>query len=68
MASLSTQYWQLFLAQGICCGLGNGFLFCPAVTLVSTYFDKKRGVALGIAASGSATGGKSHIFYHQRLI
>lgn len=57
MASLSTTYWQLLLSQGVCCGLGNGFLFCPALSLTSTYFSKKRSLALGIAAAGSATGG-----------
>lgn len=57
MASLSTQYWQLFIAQGVCCGLGSGLLFCPALSLVSTYFSKKRPLAIGIAAAGSATGG-----------
>lgn len=57
MASLSTTYWQLFLAQGVCCGLGNGFLFCPALSLLSTYFSKKRSLAIGLAAAGSGTGG-----------
>ncbi|KAK3314196.1 major facilitator superfamily domain-containing protein [Apodospora peruviana] len=50
-------YWQVFLAQGICIGLGNGFLFCPTMTIVSTYFQKKRAIAIAITASGSATGG-----------
>ena len=57
MTSLCTKYWQLFLAQGICTGLGNGLIFCPALALLSTYFTKKRALAIGIAASGSATGG-----------
>jgi hypothetical protein len=57
MASLSTTYWQLFLAQGVCCGLGNGFLLCPALSLLSTYFSKKRSLAIGLAAAGSGTGG-----------
>ncbi len=57
MTSLSTKYWQLFLAQGICTGLGNGLVFCPALSLLSTYFSKKRALAIGIGASGSATGG-----------
>lgn len=57
MTSLSTKYWQLFLAQGICTGLGEGLLFCPVLALVSTYFSKKRSLAIGIGASGSATGG-----------
>ncbi|MCJ1485962.1 hypothetical protein MMC06_006138 [Schaereria dolodes] len=57
MTSLSVQYWQLFLAQGICQGLGDGLLFCPTISLISTYFTKKRSVAISCAASGAATGG-----------
>ncbi|KAI4209709.1 MAG: hypothetical protein LQ351_007363 [Letrouitia transgressa] len=57
MTSLSTRYWQLFLAQGLCTGLGNGLTFCPSLAVLSTYFTTKRSLAIGIAASGSATGG-----------
>lgn len=32
----ATAYWQLFLAQGICKGLGDGLVFCPSVALVAT--------------------------------
>lgn len=56
-ASVSTQYWQLLLSQGICCGLGNGFLVTPAVSVTSTYFARKRSLAIGIATCGSVTGG-----------
>lgn len=55
--SFCTQYWQFFLAQGICLGIGNGCLFCPALSTASTYFDKKRGLALGFVSIGSSTGG-----------
>ena len=57
MTSLCTEYWQLFLAQGVCTGIGNGLLFCPCLALLSTYFSTRRAVAIGIAASGTATGG-----------
>ena len=57
MTSLSTKYWQVFLAQGVCIGIGDGLVFCPALALLSTYFTKKRGLAIAIAASGTATGG-----------
>ena len=50
-------YWQLFLSQGVCMGLGNGVLFCPTIAVVSTYFSKKRALAIGMVACGSATGG-----------
>lgn len=55
--AVCTQYWQLFLAQGVCLGLGNGFLFCPTMAVISTYWQKKRALVMGIAACGSATGG-----------
>ncbi|RAH48406.1 putative MFS monocarboxylate transporter [Aspergillus brunneoviolaceus CBS 621.78] len=57
MTSLCTQYWQLFLAQGIGQGIGCGLMFCPTIALIPTYFTQKRAIAIGITASGSATGG-----------
>lgn len=55
--SASSQYWQIFLAQGVYVGLGNGCLFCPAVALLSTYFQRRRSLAMGLGACGSSTGG-----------
>ena len=57
LTSLSKTYWQILLAQGICSGLGNGLVFCPSFALLSGYFSKNRALAIGVAASGSATGG-----------
>jgi hypothetical protein len=57
MASISTTYWQYLLAQGICTGVGNGFLFTPALAIVGTYFKERRALAFGITATGTATGG-----------
>ncbi|KAK2750086.1 hypothetical protein FQN57_004578 [Myotisia sp. PD_48] len=68
MASISTKYWQLFLAQGICWGLGNGCLFCPALSITSTYFAKKKMVAIGICACGSCTGGLIFTAMFQQLL
>lgn len=42
MTSLATQYWQIFLAQGLCLGLGSGCLFTPGISLVGQYFSTKR--------------------------
>ncbi|KAK3371065.1 major facilitator superfamily domain-containing protein [Lasiosphaeria ovina] len=56
-SSVATQYWHLLLAQGICKGLGDGLMFCPAVAVVPTYFTTKRAAAMAIAAAGTATGG-----------
>uniref|UniRef100_A0A093V8M1 Putative transporter MCH4 n=1 Tax=Talaromyces marneffei PM1 TaxID=1077442 RepID=A0A093V8M1_TALMA len=57
MTSLATGYYQVMLAQGICVGLGTGFLFVPSVALLPQYFRKKRALANGLAASGSSFGG-----------
>lgn len=57
MTSICTEYWQVLLAQGLCMGIGNGFLFCPALATISTYFSGRRGLAIGITACGSSTGG-----------
>jgi MFS family permease len=57
MASISNTYWQLFLAQGVCVGIGNGFLFAPVMVVISTYFLRKKALAMGVAACGSVTGG-----------
>ena len=68
MTSLSTKYWHLVLAQGLCLGLGNGLVFCPALAVLSTYFTKKRSVAIAIAASGSSTGGLIYPVIVQQLL
>lgn len=57
LASICTTYKQLFFAQGLCIGIGMGCLFRPVVAVVSTYFRFRRNLAMGIAISGSATGG-----------
>ncbi|KAG7109290.1 MFS-type transporter dbaD like protein [Verticillium longisporum] len=57
MTSVSKTYWQVFLAQGVCTGLGNGLMFTPTMTVISTHFTGKRAVALAIAACGSTVGG-----------
>ncbi|KAF7422249.1 hypothetical protein PC9H_010405 [Pleurotus ostreatus] len=57
MTSISTQFYQYVLCQGIVFGLGVGMLFYPCMASVSTHFLKLRATALGIAAAGSSLGG-----------
>lgn len=57
MASLGTQYYQLFLAQSICSAIGAAALFYGGVNALSTWFFKKRALAIGISASGASLGG-----------
>jgi hypothetical protein len=55
MTSISSEFYQVILAPGLCVGIGSGCLFSPAISVVGTYFAK-RSLATGIAASGSSAG------------
>lgn len=68
MTSLSTQYYQVFLSQAVCLGIGNGFSFCPSLAVLSQYFKKKRAFSVGVAAAGAAVGGLVYPILMNRLI
>nr|OQO25818.1 hypothetical protein B0A51_09488 [Rachicladosporium sp. CCFEE 5018] len=68
MLSLTHTFWQALLAQGFCIGIGGGLLFVPAVAILPTYWTTKIGLAIGIAASGSSTGGIIYPIVFYRLI
>ncbi|KIJ59686.1 hypothetical protein HYDPIDRAFT_100251, partial [Hydnomerulius pinastri MD-312] len=53
----STQWYQFFLAQGIGIGLCSGIVFGPVSPVISHWFQKKKGLALGLTAVGSSVGG-----------
>ncbi|OAA82345.1 Major facilitator superfamily domain, general substrate transporter [Akanthomyces lecanii RCEF 1005] len=57
MASISTQYWQILLAQGVCSGIGVSAVFQPPLSCVAGYFNKRRGAAFGILSTGASVGG-----------
>ncbi|OAA73361.1 Major facilitator superfamily domain, general substrate transporter [Cordyceps fumosorosea ARSEF 2679] len=57
MASISTKYWQILLAQGVCSGIGVSAVFQPPLSCVAGYFNKKRGAAFGILSTGASVGG-----------
>lgn len=56
-ASFAHTIWQLFLSQGICFGLGMGFLFIGSVPVVPQWFTTRRSLASGVATCGSGIGG-----------
>ena len=68
MLSLCHTFWQVILAQGMVIGLGAGCLFVPAVAIMPGYFTSKLGLAIGLAASGSSTGGIIYPITFYRLI
>jgi MFS family permease len=50
--------WALFIGQGLLLGLlGNGALFPPLLVYVSRWFDRRRGTALALIASGQYIAG-----------
>lgn len=54
---LSSQYWQLMLAQGVCVGMGMGCLAVPSVAVASGWFTTRLSLANGIIVSASGFGG-----------
>ncbi|KAJ6438608.1 major facilitator superfamily transporter [Purpureocillium lavendulum] len=56
MTSLATAYWQIFLAQGVCTGLGLGIAFMPALSVTSSYFRHNRAFALSVSTAGTSVG------------
>ncbi|KAI4204044.1 MAG: hypothetical protein LQ350_001437 [Teloschistes chrysophthalmus] len=67
-ASFARQIWHLFLSQGICFGLGLGFLFVGSVGVVPQWFTTKRSFANGIATAGSGIGGLMYSLATEAMI
>lgn len=68
MTSLGHTYWQLFLTQGVCHGIGNGLTFVPALSITSTYFRTRRAIAVSLGATGAAFGGLIYPVLVQQLL
>ncbi|CAK3739098.1 MFS transporter [Lecanosticta acicola] len=64
-----TKFWQLFLVQGLITGLGMGMVFCSGVVALMTWFDEMHvGMAMGVAAAGSAIGGIAYVLLARHLL
>jgi MFS family permease len=50
-------YWPIFFAQGVCMGIGSGLMAVIPVAVLSTFFEKKRMLATGIASTGASLAG-----------
>ncbi|KAI1416213.1 MFS general substrate transporter [Hypoxylon sp. FL1857] len=49
-------YGQFFAAQSIVSAMGTGAIFVAGTTAVGTWFQARRGLALGLVSAGSALG------------
>ena len=55
MSTLSA-LWQLYVFYGVIVAIGASFGWVPAISTVSRWFARKRGMALGIAQAGIGIG------------
>lgn len=68
MTSLGTAYWHFLLAQGVCIGVGMGFIMLPSTAILSQYFTTKRAFVIGISSSGSPLAGIVFPIIFSRLV
>lgn len=68
MTSLSHEYYQFFLAQGVCAAIASSAVFNACMTSVVSWFFKRRAAAFGIMVSGSSLGGTVMPIMIQQLI
>ncbi|KAJ3740821.1 major facilitator superfamily domain-containing protein [Lentinula detonsa] len=57
MTSISTEYYQYLLSQGIGVGLAQGLLFTPGMAVLAHHFKRYRTLVFGIFAAGASIGG-----------
>jgi MFS family permease len=57
LAEFGDDLTTFLVLQGFLYGLANTLLYYPILSVVSTRFERRRGLALGIVASGSSVGG-----------
>ncbi|KAI1370549.1 MFS general substrate transporter [Hypoxylon crocopeplum] len=68
LMSISNAYWSLMLTQGVLTGIGSGIFFTPSLALVATYFQKRRGLAIGLTTTGNSAGGIIYPLVARQLI
>ncbi|KAF5866928.1 hypothetical protein ETB97_008734 [Aspergillus alliaceus] len=68
MASISKEYYQILLSQGLCSAIGASAIFQPALNAVSVWFNRKRGIAFATLSTGSSVGGVIFPIMVDRLV
>jgi sugar phosphate permease len=56
LTSRAVELWQLYIAYGIVAGIGFSLGYSSLTGVILRWFEKKRGLALGIVSSGMAIG------------
>ncbi|KAF9303220.1 hypothetical protein BGZ74_004130 [Mortierella antarctica] len=57
LASWCTELWQLYLTQGAMFGIGASLLNLAATAIPPLWYDKHRGLAMGVCFAGAGIGG-----------
>ncbi|KAK7222426.1 hypothetical protein V2G26_010429 [Clonostachys chloroleuca] len=57
LLSICTEYWSFILVFGVLNGIGGALLLTPSYATVGHWFKQRRGLATGIASTGSSFGG-----------
>ncbi|MBI4186819.1 MAG: MFS transporter [Chloroflexi bacterium] len=56
LTSQTGSLWQLFITYSLLLGMGTGGTFVVPTAVISRWFARRRGLALGIAGTGQAVG------------
>lgn len=67
LASFCKETWEFAMTQGIMFGLGGSLVYLPPVVYCPQYFDKHRGIAMGILFSGTGFGSLVFAFLTRAL-
>ncbi|GAA5881265.1 hypothetical protein JCM16303_004870 [Sporobolomyces ruberrimus] len=54
--SICESFIEVWLCHSLCMGIALGAMFSPCLSVLGTYFRRKRAFVVGIAASGTAVG------------
>lgn len=55
-AAMAREFTHVLLCYGLGVGFGVGFVYVPAISAVQPWFDRRRGLASGIAVTGIGVG------------
>lgn len=56
LSCFATEIWHFVISVGVIMGIGFGLVYCPAIVIVTMYFESKRSLATGIAVAGAGVG------------
>ncbi|KAF9435396.1 hypothetical protein BGZ76_006383 [Entomortierella beljakovae] len=68
LASWCNDVWQIYLTQGIIFGIGASFLNLAATAIPPLWYEKHRGLAMGVCFCGAGVGGLALGFIIPALI